>query len=71
MGGLYKARGKSAQAHSVLSEAERIIEELAEGIGDVALRTRFLTAPPIQQVVQLAHGNANAVPQDHAEPSGR
>jgi DNA-binding SARP family transcriptional activator/tetratricopeptide (TPR) repeat protein len=71
LGGLYKARGKPAQAHTVLSEAARIIEELAEGIGDVALRTRFLTAPPIQQVVQLAHGNANAVPQDHAEPSGR
>ncbi len=71
LGRLYKAKGKPAQAHTVLGEAARIIQELAEGIGDVALRTRFLAAPPIQQVVQQAHGNANAVPRDHAEPSGR
>jgi len=64
LGRLYKAGGKPAQAHTVLGEAARIIQELAEGIGDVALRTSFLTAPPIQQVMQQAHGNANQVQKD-------
>ena len=59
------------QARTVFGEAARIIQELAEGIKDETLRSRFLAGPPIQQVVQQAQRLANQVPQDHVEPDGR
>src|SRR5205823_2314015 len=51
-------------------EAATIIQGLAEGIKDEALRSRFLAGLPIQQVLQQAHRLANQVPQDQAEQGG-
>ncbi len=71
LGRLYEAGGEPAQARTAFGEAATIIQGLAEGIGDEALRTGFLAAPQIQQVLQQAQGLANQVPKDHAEQSGR
>jgi hypothetical protein len=70
LGNLYEAGGEPAQAHMAFADAARIIQELAEGIGDAALRRRFLAGPQIHQVVQHVHRHANKVPQDHAEQRG-
>jgi tetratricopeptide (TPR) repeat protein len=50
LGTLYEARGEQAQARTAFAEAERIIQRLAEGIKDEALRARFLAGPQIQRV---------------------
>ncbi len=70
LGRLYEARGEPAQARTAFGEAARIIQGLAEGIGDETLRVRFLAAPQIQQVVQHAKCFANEAPNVHAEQSG-
>ena len=70
LGNLYEARGESAQARMAFGEALRIIQRLAEGIGDEARRSRFLTGPQIHPVVQHAQRLANAIPDDYVEPSG-
>ncbi|HEX6552494.1 MAG TPA: hypothetical protein VF026_07015, partial [Ktedonobacteraceae bacterium] len=56
LGSLYETGGELAQAHTAFGEAARIILGLAEGIGDEALRTRFLAGPQIQPVLQHAQG---------------
>ncbi len=66
LGGLYETVGEPAQAYTAFAEAARIIQGLAEGIGDETLRARFLAGPQIQQVLQHAQRLANQVPQDHA-----
>ncbi len=66
LGSLYEVGGEQAQAHTAFGEAATIIQGLAEGIKDKALRTRFLAASQIQQVVQQARSIANQVPQDNA-----
>jgi len=63
LGRVSEASGQQAQARRAFGEAARIIQELAEGIGDEALRTKFLAAPPIQQVVQQAQSEASQVPK--------
>jgi len=70
LGALYEAAGKPAQARTAFGEAARIIQELAEGIKDGALRTRFLAGPQIQPVVQHAQRKASPVSTDHGEPGG-
>src|SRR2546421_537103 len=52
LGRLYKEAGEQAQARTAFAEAARIIQELAEGIGDEALRTSFLAGLPLQGVLQ-------------------
>jgi tetratricopeptide (TPR) repeat protein len=52
LGKLYKAEGEQAQARTAFAESTRIIQELAEGIGDEEIRSRFLAGPPIQQILQ-------------------
>jgi DNA-binding SARP family transcriptional activator/predicted ATPase len=52
LGKLYKAEGEQAQARTAFAESARIIQELAEGIGDEEIRSRFLAGPPIQQILQ-------------------
>jgi DNA-binding SARP family transcriptional activator/tetratricopeptide (TPR) repeat protein len=64
LGTLYmetEAGGQPAQARTALGEAATIIQRLAEGIGDEALRTHFLAAPQIWQVLQQARGEASHV----------
>jgi len=46
----------------------RIIQGLAEGIGDEVRRLRFLAGPQIQPVVQHAQRLVNPVPQNHTGP---
>jgi len=70
LGRVYKAAGDAMQARMAFEEAARIIQGLAEGIKDEALRSRFLAGPPIQQVLQQAHRLATQVPQDQGEPGG-
>ena len=57
LGTLYEAGGELEQAHTAFAEAARIIGGLAEGIGDEALRTRFLAGPQFHPVLQHARNH--------------
>ncbi len=59
LGSLYETRREQEQAHSAFAEAASIIQELAEGIKDETLRSRFLASPRIHQVVQQARGEVS------------
>jgi tetratricopeptide (TPR) repeat protein len=59
LGRAYEARGQPAQARTLFGEAATIIQKLAEGIGDEALRTRYLAGPLIRQVLQQARGEVS------------
>jgi tetratricopeptide (TPR) repeat protein len=61
LGRVYEAGGLPAQARTAFGEAARIIQGLAQGIGDETLRARFLAVPPVQQVVQQAQSEASHV----------
>jgi len=63
LGALYEAGNEPAQARTAFDEAVRIIQGLAQGIGDEALQRSFLAGPQIQQVLQQARDLANPVPQ--------
>ena len=52
LGSLYEAAGKPAQADTAWAKASRIVQGLAEGIGDKALRMRFLAGSQIQPVLR-------------------
>ena len=52
LGRLYQASGEQEQARTAFGAAARIIQGLAEGIGDEALRTNFLAGPQIQPLLQ-------------------
>ena len=58
LGNLYETRREQEQAHTAFAEAASIIQELAQGIEDETLRSRFLASPHIHQVVQQARGKA-------------
>jgi DNA-binding SARP family transcriptional activator/tetratricopeptide (TPR) repeat protein len=64
---VYQAGGEQEQARLAFGETARIIQGLAEGIGDETLRARFLAGPQIQQVVQHVQGETSQGPQDHEE----
>ena len=68
---VYEAGGEPAQARTAWTSAARIIEGLAEGIKDEALRSRFLAGPQIHPVLQHAQSEASPVLKEQAEPSGR
>ena len=70
LGRIYEAGGEYAQALKAFEEAATIIQELAEGIKDEALRSRFLAGPQIHPVLQRAQRLANQVPQGQAERGG-
>ena len=55
------------EARTAFAEAATIIQGLAQGIGDEALRMHFLAAPQIHQVMQQAHSTINQLPKDHAQ----
>jgi predicted ATPase/DNA-binding SARP family transcriptional activator len=63
---VYEAEGLPEQAHTAFGEAATIIQGLAQGIRDEALRARYLAGPQIQPVMQQARRNVNQVPKDHA-----
>lgn len=69
LGSLYEARGEQGQAHTAWVSAARIIQDLAQGIQDETLRSRFLAGPQIQPVLQHAQSEVSPVPNDHTEPS--
>jgi len=69
LGSLYEAGGESARASTAFGEAARTIQGLAESIGDEALRSRFLAAPQLQQVMQHAQSQTYLLPGDHVQPS--
>ena len=71
LGALYEAGGEPAQAHTAYGEAATIIQGLAEGIKEEALRARFLAGPQIHPVLQHVQSEASPVSPDQAEPSGR
>ncbi len=58
LGTLYEAGGEQAQARTAFAEAARIIQRLAEGIGDEARRSHFLAGSQIQPVLQQAQREA-------------
>src|SRR5205807_6573208 len=55
---VYEAESLLEQAHTAFREAATIIQGLAEGIRDEALRARFLAGPQIQPVLQHAQSKA-------------
>jgi Flp pilus assembly protein TadD len=57
LGALYEAGGEPAQARTAWTSAARIIQELAQGIKDEALRARFLAGPQIHPVLQHARNH--------------
>jgi predicted ATPase len=65
----YEAGGEQGQAHTAWASAARIIQELAQGIKDETLRTRFLAGPQIQPVLQHAQSEASPVPNDCPVPA--
>jgi tetratricopeptide (TPR) repeat protein len=67
LGRVYEAEGEFVQAHTAWAKAARIIEGLAVGIGDEALRARFLAGPQIQPVLQHVQGETAQGRQDHEE----
>ena len=67
---LYKAAGEPTQARLAWEKAATIIQELADGIKDEALRVRFLAGPQIQPVLQYAQGETPQGSADLAEASG-
>ncbi len=69
LGSVYEAGGAQGQAHTAWASAARIIQELAQGIQDKTLRTRFLAGPQIHTVLQHAQSEASPVSNDHTEPS--
>lgn len=69
LGSLYEARGEQGQAHNAWASAARIIQGLAQGIKDEALRSRFLAGPQIHPVMQHARSEVSPVLNDHMEPS--
>jgi DNA-binding SARP family transcriptional activator/predicted ATPase len=56
LAGLYEAAGETAQARLAWAKASTIIQGLAQGIKDEALRARFLAGPQIQPVLQHTQG---------------
>jgi hypothetical protein len=62
---LFEAAGDSAQARTARASAARIIQELAQGIKDEALRARFLAGPQIHPVLQHAQSEVSPASQDH------
>jgi len=64
LGSLYEEGGQPEQAQNAFAEAMTIIQGLAEDIRDGALRSRFLAAWPIQQVVQHTQSLANLSPKN-------
>jgi len=70
LGNVYETAGEQAQARSMFEEATRIIEELADGIKDETLRSRFLAGPQFSPVLQHARYLASSMPTDPGAPSG-
>jgi hypothetical protein len=70
LAGVYEAEGESAQARPAWTKATKIIQGLAVGIENEALRARFLAGPQIQSMIQHAEGETSQGPQDHVEQSG-
>jgi hypothetical protein len=68
---VYEAEGEPVQAHTAWAKASTIIQGLAEGIGDEALRARFLAGPQIHPVLQHVQGETSQRPQDHEEQRER
>jgi len=62
LGTLYEAAGEPAQARTAYGEAATIIQGLAEGIKDEALRARFLAGPQIHPVLQHVQGETSQDP---------
>src|SRR5207253_11455321 len=62
LGSVYETAGEQGQARTAFREAARIIQELAQGIKDETLRSRFLAGPQIHPVVQHAQRLATSIP---------
>lgn len=70
LGKVYETAGEQAQARAAFEEATRIIVELANGIKDETLRSRFLAGPQISPVLQHARYLASSMQTDPRAPSG-
>jgi len=64
---VYEAAGETVQARLAWEKASTIIQGLAVGINDEALRARFLAGPQIQSVLQRARDKTLQGVIDHAE----
>jgi tetratricopeptide (TPR) repeat protein len=66
LGMVYETAGEQVNADTSFAEAARIIQRLAQGIGDETLRTSFLAGSQIQPVLQQAQNGACLIPKDHS-----
>jgi hypothetical protein len=55
LGEAYHACGEREQGYQAFAQAVAIVQELAEKMGDEALRTHFLAEPAIRRVLERAH----------------
>ena len=56
LGDLEQSQGEQVLASQAYTQAVRVVQDLAEKIEDEALRTRFLTAPQVQHVLEHTIG---------------
>ena len=52
LGGLHEQRGEPEEARGAISQAARLLEELAGEIEDESMREDFLSAPPVRTVLE-------------------
>jgi len=68
---VYDAAGEPTLSHLARAKASTIIQGLADGIKDEALRARFLTGPLIQPVLQQAQSETSQRPQGRVRQQER
>ncbi len=70
LGNVYETAHEQERARTAFGEAARIMEELADGIKDETLRSRFLAGTQISPVLQHARRLVASMPDDLASPRG-
>jgi DNA-binding SARP family transcriptional activator len=70
LGNVYETAHEQERARTAFAEAARIMEELADGIKDETLRSRFLAGTQISPVLQHARRLVASMPDDLASPRG-
>ena len=66
LGRVYERANEPGQAHTAFSEAQALIENLAEGINDREVRASFLAGRQIQQMMQQAQGETFPASKEQA-----
>jgi hypothetical protein len=57
VGNLLLKRGKNKDAKAQFQTALKVVQDIAEGLTDVALKEGYLQSEPVQRLVSLAQGS--------------